>query len=419
MTERVLPYSVESEQAVLGCAMQEPWALTKALSMLDYEDFYRPNHQYIFRAMKRLNNDGAAVDYVTLPEELKRMERYDEVGGLEYLVTLYGSVPLATNVANYCKMVRRYSDRRQVILLCHETLDAVNQPDCDPSADLSDAWQKLRLQRAGDDDTPQPMSKLVPEHFDNAAEYQRELAQRRWKTHLPTLDNRFDTMGGPRLVIVKARRGTGKTHMVIDWAWQCAYQGRAAIIYSLEMDKRSVLHRLLARAGGVDSRTFSKYNPDENDWSCMTSASACGERLPIYVCDNVYKVSRMVQQVKALQADGVDVGLVAIDYVELIASEINKQSREQELMTTALLLRQMTKECNTTCVLLSQTNKEGSERYSEGLGNTADLLLHFERGELRYSLTAEKNRTGPNFRIECELDCRTSSISEITNDYRE
>ena len=416
MTEQIPPHAIEAEQAVLGSMMLERSALLKGAEMLEPADFYRPTHETVFETLCILKEEPTPIDILTLKFKLARMSKLVEVGGEEYLFTLAESVPTAANIEHYCRIVKTHSLKRQQIALANEMLASAYQPDTDPAEDTAKVWEAtLRASDKGSD-SPHKIGDLIPDYYDNLQDYTERQDALRWKTCLPTLDANFE-MGLPRLIVVKARRGSGKTHTLIDWAWHCAYHGRAALIFSLEMSERGILQRIIARSGGVNSRTVAKPWGD-NDWANVLYASDQAKGLPIYIsAGRGTTTARMMTIVESLKASGVDIGMIGIDYAELIGTK-SRNSREQELMSVAVDLQRMADRAQASVVLLSQTNKEGGERYSEGIGNSADLLLHWEREGESATLTCEKNRFGPGFKLPCKMNYQTSTLNEQTADER-
>jgi replicative DNA helicase len=404
-------FSIEAEQAVLGSMLLDADALRIGVEELACDDFYRETHQIIHLALTELHDAGTPVDIITLKIKLARMVKLEEAGGQEYLFTLAESVPTAANCEHYCRIVKEFADQRERLRLALETVARFEGDDNTPEA-MSESAAKFIRAADTSNDRPRRISELIPSYYDNLQDYTERQDALRWKTCLPTLDANFE-MGTPRLIVVKARRGSGKTHILIDWAWHCAYHGRAALIFSLEMSERGILQRVIARSGGVNSRTVAKPWGD-NDWANVLYASDQAKGLPIYIsAGRGTTTARMMTIVESLKASGVDIGMIGIDYAELIGTKA-RNSREQELMSVAVDLQRMADRAQASVVLLSQTNKEGGERYSEGIGNSADLLLHWEREGEQATLTCEKNRFGPGFKLPCKMNYQTSTLNEET-----
>lgn len=405
---------IESEQAVLGSILAEPDLIVQAAELLSAEDFYREPHQAIFRALVQLHQQGIPADHITIGAQFKRNGELGQGALLEYIETLCEKVPSDGSLDHYAEMVKESALRRKLIHLANDMAIRAKDFRQDPRDVLSTVFDAAARDGAHGSDKPKMVGDLIPNYFDNLPDYTERMDKLRWRTCLPTLDNNWD-MGMPRLVVVKARRGSGKTHILIDWAYHCTQRGRAAVIFSLEMSETGILQRVLSRAGHVNNRTIERPRSD-NDWDAVTYAGSQAQGLKIYIAaGRGTNTARMQTILDGMKARGVDVGMIGIDYAELIGCKA-RNSREQELMGIAVDLQRMADRAQATVVLLSQTNKEGGERYSEGIGNSADLLLHWERtGELA-TMTCEKSRFGPGFKFPCAINLATSEIREQTTD---
>ncbi len=410
-TERIPPQSIDAEQSTLGSMMLESQALHAALPMLKSSDFYRHEHQEVFDALQVMALRGEPCDLLTLSEELRQRDTLTNIGGAEYLMALVDSVPTSANVVHYAKQVRRKSLLRQIIAACSEiTAAAYEETD-----GIEDMFTTRALQLCGDmpSEGPVLVSDVIHAHVDLLQERMNRDSTRLYASGFPTLDNYFGKLGESQFIVLKGRRGKGKTHFAIHLVQQCARAGRSALLYSLEMSMHQVLDRLMGCFGNVDSRTF-RCLKSETDWAAAMSAAAALSEAQVYVCDDSRSVAQMHAEAKRLQLSGVDLGLVVVDFAELITPPTGQRSEEQELKTNARLLGKVGRDLDCTVLLISQCNKEGGERGSEGIGNRADLLLHWLCDtDSRGSLHAEKNRFGPGFTIECGIDKRTSRLWEL------
>lgn len=409
--ERPEPYSVEAEQAVLASILHSAKSMVQGLELLATEDFYRDNHQAIFDAIAELHKQGIPADRVTLPNQLRIAGTYEESGGEEYLETLYGKAWTAGLLESYAWIVKDYAMRRQLLKLSLELSAGVWDMNTRPATTMTRIMEATAQYGVSGEDRPQKIGDLIPTYYDTLATVRDGMEKLTWRTGLPTMDAEWD-MGIPALVVVKARRGSGKTHIMVDWAWRCATHGRAVVLFSLEMPTRRMLQRVIARAGWINSRIVTKPHPD--DWENVLYACDQAKGLPIYISGGRgTTTARMRTLIDSLSAKGENIGMIGIDYAELIGCT-SRNSREQELMGIATDLQSMADRAQATVVLLSQTNKEGGERYSEGIGNAADLLLHWERPIDNGTLTAEKNRLAGGFSCPVKLDCRFSELQELT-----
>lgn len=416
MELRPLPYDIESEQAVLGSILSDPDLITEALELLRPQDFYSLAHQVIFQALGELHSQRIPADHLTMTNQLRKNDALEVSGGLDYILNLCGKVPSDGALRHYAEMVKTYATRRKLIELAGSLTAGAWDFNSDPEEIMASIAGNVSDYGVSGEDALRLVGDLIPRYYDNLGTVKEDVQRLVWRTGLPTMDADWD-MGIPSLVVVKARRGSGKTHVMVDWSYRCAYHGRAAVIFSLEMPTNRMLQRVMARAGGVNSRVIAKPWNDA-DWASVASASTNTLPLPIYISGGRgTTTARMRTLLDSLKAKGVDVGMIGIDYAELIGCK-SRNSREQELMGIATDLQSMADRSQATVVLLSQTNKEGAERYSEGIGNAADLLLRWERSDDAGTLTAEKNRLSSSFRLPARLDCRISELQELTADER-
>lgn len=412
MAERVPPQSIEAEQSLLGAMMLEQTAMHAGLAKLKSSDFYRPTHSEIFDALSALAVRGEPVDQITLTEELRKRETLMEVGGTEYLFSLVDTLPTAANVEHYARIVYDKSKLRQVIAACTEIIAAAYEEESDVLDRLTAKALAISGEKSGDG--PVLVSDVLHDHLQLLQERMNKDSGRLYSSGLPTLDNYFGKLGESQLIVLKGRRGKGKTHCAVHLTRKCALAGRAAVFYSLEMSQHQIIDRLLACFGDVDSRMFRCLRSDA-EWSaaCIAANELYGPA--VYVCDDSKSVAQIHAETKRLQLTGVDVGLVVVDFAELITPPPGMRSEEQELKTSARLLGKVGRDLDCTVLLLSQANKEGGERGSEGIGNRADLLLSWIcEYEDHGILKAEKCRLGPGFEVKCGIDKRSSRLWELT-----
>jgi replicative DNA helicase len=402
--------SIEAEQATLGSMMiDESWkALAIATRILQAGDFYRMAHQEIFDALASLKKRDEPADMITLQEELKTRKKLVDCGGTEYLMSLVDSVPTAANVEHYAHVVKRHSSIRKLALKTDELSHKIGNPDVDPKALMN--WIRSEVDQLSLDEKRGliPMGDLQLSYWD-VLELRKKLAdQHGWKFGLPTLDTSFGGCHNAQMIVLKGNRGSGKTHFAIHSTMRCVSSGRAAAFFSMEMSTHQLMDRITAYVSGVDSLDLRKMRDEL--WEPVAKAMSSIGSLPVFIDDETgLTVTEMRTECEILQTQGIDLGLVVIDFAELIGGP-SMGSREQELSTIARGLRQMSKALNCTVMLLSQVNSQGGERWSQAIGNVADLILHWKKED--NLLHVEKNRFGPEPVITCGIDKRTSCIWE-------
>lgn len=416
MKERIPPNAIEAEQSALGSMMIERSALLRGLELLSPGDFYRPVHSTIFQSLGAMAHRGEPVDLITLQEELKKHRQLTEVGGTEYLMSCTDRVPTAANLEHYAGIVLEKAKRRRVIAACAEvTATAFDEDSEEDPTELFTA-KALTLSTKGEKDGPRKVEGIIHEHWDRLEARKDRQDSKQFSSGFPTMDKLFGYLGEAYLVVLKGRRKKGKTHCVAHLARQASFKGRATVMYSLEMSEHHVINRLAACFGNVDSRLFHRLT--DEDWP--TAAAAMGELAPapIWVCDKPRTVARMASECRRLKIGGAPLGLVTVDFAELITAPPGQRSEEQELKTNARLLGDLAVELDCTVLLVSQANKEGGERGSEGIGNRCDLMLALstDDGVSAGTLRGEFSRFGPPFKIPVRIDKATSRMGEVTQD---
>lgn len=423
MPEYIPPQDLNAEQATLGSMMLEPAAIDAVLRMgLTSKDFYRPNHQALFTILVEMHEQSKPIDETLLPFELRERGLLDEIGGMEYLMAVVESVPTAANVVHYTEIVIEKSLLRQAQMTSINAQQMIRE-GADPKdvvSYLSTESERLQLVRGSG---LIKVGDLLLPHYSHLADSTDKQGLDGYTTGYSKLDIVTGGYGGPVFVTFKARRGSGKTHHLIQTSVYCLRAGMAAVVISMDTPKELMLNRYLAHLTGLDSRRVKR--PRADDWDLISEASAWMHDMPLYFWwEADITVSQIRAMCKAVQSEGHKIGLVGIDYAELLGSEKSSQSREQELSGIAKGLKNLRDELGTTILLLSQTNKQGGERWSEGIGNAGDIIVSWElnkgqanSGQREGALWTEKNRLGPDVKIDCICDLRTSRIREDCLDY--
>jgi replicative DNA helicase len=392
----------------------EPSAANYALSRLRETDFYRNVHSQLFRIIADIVQRGDVCDIITVGEEIRKNGLGDDL--IEYVqLGLVESVPTAANIEHYTNIVLQCSRLREIIAGCTKIITACYNESDDAvemltsfAVEIMDRGRQSDLVRVGD---------VIREHLDIIEARSKAESTRLFSSGFPTMDRLFGKLGEPNLIVLKGRRGRGKTHLAINWAYRCAQQGRACVIYSLEMGMHQIIDRLMARWSNVDSRMFRHIRSD-SDWQTAVDAANALYPAPVYVCDDSRSVAQMHAECRRARLAGVDIGLVVVDFAELIVPPRGGRREEEELKANARLLGQLARDVDCTVVLVSQVNREGIERGSEGIGNRADLLLAWAYDDTAGTgvLKAEKNRFGPGFSVTVGIDLKSSNAWEITTE---
>lgn len=416
MPELLLPQNLEAEQGVLGSMLISATALDAGVAMLRVEDFYRPAHRIIFKALTRMADRGEPVDPITLREELRKMEQLEDCGGLEYLTALVESVPTAANLEYYAKIVQEKSILRQQQMIGHELPTRVAKAER-PEEVQNWLLSKVDSLNQNRGVGPELVGSLLGPHYEWLTKNAQRTGLEGYTTGFSHLDCVTGGYGQPMFVLFKGRRKQGKTQHLVQTSINCLMSGKAAVIFSLDTPKHLMLNRYLGHLSGVNSFRVSR--PSDDEWEYVAQASAWLWNQPLYFYyDSGINIKQIASYVRAIARSGVDIGLVAIDYAECLGSSWKTESREQELNQVAIGCQNLRNELGTTILLLSQVNKQGGERYSEALGNLADLILKWEIDKQNGigTLVTEGNRLGGDAGFECAYDFGTSRIRELELD---
>lgn len=365
---RLPPQSVEAEQAVLGGLMLAPDAYDRVADQLNEQDFYRRDHQLIFRAIRELAEKNKPFDAVTLGEWFESQGLAEQVAGGAYLIELASTTPSAANIVAYAEIVRDKAVLRQLIEVGTDIVNDGFQPDGrDSSEILSKAEQQVfAIAEAGargrTDFTP--VNKALSEAFDVL---QTRYANGGSVTGLPTGYTEFDEMTAglqpTDLLILAARPAMGKTTLALNIAEHAAIKTKkAVIVFSMEMSASQLALRLISSNGRVNAQRLRNGQLEDEDWSRVTGAIRMLRDAKIFI-DDTPGLSPDVLRAKARRLKREhDVGLIVIDYLQLMAVPGNNENRATEISEISRSLKHLAKELNVPVIALSQLNRSLESR---------------------------------------------------------
>lgn len=405
MTETLretLPHHAEAEKYVLGGIMRDPEVLDEVIEVLKPEDFYLPVHRRIFQAIETLYRRGEPVDYITVLNEIGP-ERIDEVGGLEYLYRLATQTPLALDFEHYLKIVKEKALRRMILKTVEDTAKLCFSSDTDLDTILSDLERNVfRISQDELRGGYRHIRDLLKQALENLEGY---LKDRSPASGVPTgfyeLDDLTNGFQNGDLVIIAGRPGMGKTAFILNVALHAVQKtGKAVLFFSLEMSGEQLVRRLLSTDARVDQNALQKGRLNAEKWEKVIRSAERLQRLPFYIDDGTYlTVPMMISKARRLHAElrrsnpPVDLGMVVVDYLQLLAGDARAERRELEVSMTTRGLKMMAKELKVPVVALSQLNR-GVEarsnkrpllsdlRESGAIEQDADLILFLYRDEL-------------------------------------
>lgn len=371
LPDRIPPQSIEAEQASLGAALISRSAVERVLEMLERDDFYLEAHRRIFDVLAYLAERDEPADVLTVPEELRRRNQLDQVGGLAYISTLAESVPTAAHVEYYARTVSEKSTLRKLIQASSEITAMAHdeQEEVDTIVDQAERLIFAVAQRR----VNQGFVPLRPVLLDAMERLETVRAQDSRLTGTPTgftpLDQMTSGLQGGDLIIVAGRPSMGKTSLALAFGVNASMQAEVPVaIFSLEMSKEQLAHRMICSEAKVDGmrlrtgflRTHTE--DDESDWTRLGRAIGRLGDLPIFIDDSSdISVLDMRAKCRRLKSEH-GLGLVVIDYLQLIRGHGKQENRNQEISIIARSLKGMARELGVPVVALSQLSRNVERR---------------------------------------------------------
>ncbi len=428
MNERIPPHNIEAEQAVIGAVFLEQEALTRATEVLTPEDFYRPAHERIFRAMVDLSDRGEPVDLVTVTTELQNRKLLEEIGGVSYLSELASSVPTAANVEYYSYMVEEKSLLRRLIRTATD-IAAEGYASEEEVEKILDEAEKNILEVANRKNTGAfaSIKDVLIDAYDNI-----EMLHNRKDdiTGVPTGFVELDriTAGFQRndFIIVAARPSVGKTAFALNISQNVATKTEENVaIFSLEMGAQQLVMRMLCAEGNIDAQRLRTGRLTPDDWEKLTMAMGSLASAGIYIDDTPgIRVGEIRAKCRRLKQEK-GIGLVVIDYLQLIQGSSTRggDNRQQEVSEISRSLKALARELEVPVVALSQLSRGVESRQDKrpimsdiresGCLSYDTLIMRADTGELVEigSLVGQTNI--PVVSMNNDLQLEVSNISKV------
>ncbi len=402
LSERRMPFSLEAEQSLLGSILINPVCLDDIAPLLSAEDFYMPEHSEIYAAMQSMYLKSKNIDVVTLIEELVQSGTYDEAGGREYLKLIAEAVPAAVNAKDYAKIVRDKAILRQLISASEDISEAAYAGD-DEAGNLVE-FAETKIFRIAEGRENKNFVHIrdallqVYERLTKLSENPDEL--RGTPTGYDDLDNVIVGMGNSDLVLIGARPGMGKTSFAMNIAVSAALKTKKAVcVFSLEMSAEQLANRMLSSEAQVDSYKMRSGNLDQEDWKAVAYASSKLSEAEIYIDDTPgVTVTAMKSKLRRVK----DLGLVVIDYLQLMQGDRHSDNRVQEVADISRGLKLLAKELNVPVICCAQLSR-GPEnrpdkrpmlsdlRDSGAIEQDADIVMFLYRDEYYKEETVEQS----------------------------
>ncbi|MDP2735434.1 MAG: replicative DNA helicase [bacterium] len=441
--DKLPPQSLEAEVSLLGSLMMDRDAILKVADFLEPRDFYKKAHQSIYRAAEELFEKGEPIDLLSMASKLKEKSQLEEVGGNSYLTELINSVPTASHVMAYAKIVQKKRILRDLISVSQEieSMGHDEGEDTDVLLDKAESSIFAIAQKSMSQNFTQVKDSLEEafERIDLLSKHEK--GTRGVPIGFAALDNILSGLQNSDLIILAARPSLGKSALAMDIARRVATVHQTPVgVFSLEMSKDQVIDRLIASQAGVDLwklRTGKlSSSGDDNDFARIQEAMGVLSEAPIFIEDssmqNVLKMRAMARRLQANQG----LGLLIVDYLQLIEPRNAQSNIVQQVSEISRSLKGLARELNVPVLALSQLSRAVEQRTpqrprlsdlreSGSLEQDADVVLFIYR-EDKYRLDptnqgiAEiiiaKHRNGPVGSAKLFFNERTVSFTDLAKE---
>jgi len=407
---RLPPHSLEAEQSLLGGLLIDNEALDKVADIVSVKDFYRQDHQIIYQHIHRLIERSQPADIVTVGESLESNSELNTVGGLEYLGLLAESTPTAANIRGYAQIIRERSIMRSLVEVGTDIVDNALSPQGRDAQQLLDESESkiFQIAEAGKNDRIgfTDIKELLPQ----VAERIDQLFQRDNPsdvTGIPTgykdLDMMTSGLQPGDLIIIAGRPSMGKTSLALNICEYVAIDtGLPSAVFSMEMASTQLVSRLIGSVGKLNQHKMRTGQLDDNDWEKLSYALGQLNEAPIFIDEgsalNPYEVRARARR---LHKQCGRLGLIVIDYLQLMGSAGSTENRATEISEISRSLKALAKELNVPVIALSQLNRSVEQRpdkrpvmsdlrESGAIEQDADVIMFIYRDEVYNPETPDK-----------------------------
>ncbi|MBQ8640588.1 MAG: replicative DNA helicase [Clostridia bacterium] len=399
---RKMPFSLEAEQAVLGSILIDPACMDRLAGIISRDDFYMTEHAEIYAAMQSMYMTSKNIDVVTLMSELVTLGTYDESGGREYLKLVAEAVPTSANAADYAQIIRDKAILRQLIEAGESITEAAYVGD-DTVGNLVEyaESQVFRIAEGRENKNFIHIRDALVQVYAHLKDLKENPdASRGMPTGYTKLDNVIVGMGNADLVLIGARPGMGKTSFAMNIATAAAEKtGKVVCVFNLEMSAEQLANRMLSSEAQIDSFKLRSGQLEPEDWEAIAYASNRLSEMDILIDDTPgITVTGMKSKLRRVK----NLGLVVIDYLQLMQGDSHNDNRVQEVGEISRGLKLLAKELGVPVICCAQLSR-GPEnrpdkrpmlsdlRDSGAIEQDADIVLFLYRDEYYKEETPEQS----------------------------
>ncbi len=374
-TLRGAPWSQEAEQAVLGAMILDQDAALRAAELVDHSMFYKEAHRRLFRAMVALTEQRVVIDHVTLRDELSRRNELELVGGMEYLAEVVDAVATAANLEHHARIVKDKNILRRLISASTQTVTEAYEARLSTGELVDHA--EARIFRIAQERRAEGFIRIKEMLWPTMERIESLQKSGKSVTGIPSgfadLDEMTSGFQKTELVIVAARPSMGKTAFCLNIATQAAVEGHGVAIFSLEMSKDALVQRMLCAEARVDSQSVRRGLLKDRDFTNLARAAGVMQQCPIWIDDTpALTLLEMRSKARRLKADS-DLGLVIVDYLQLMRSPEYAENRVQEVSDISRSLKALARELEVPVMALSQLSRASEQRGGDRRPQLSDL----------------------------------------------
>ncbi len=438
-SHKLPPQNLEAEQSVLGGILIENYSINKVMEVLKPDDFYREAHRKIYKALIDLSEKDEPADLITLTNELRNNDHLDAVGGASYVASLIDSVPTAANIEYYAKIVKEKSILRKLIQTSTEIITQSYEDRGDVEVFLDEAERAIfEISENRVRPSFYPIRDIVKESFKIL---ERLYEKKELVTGIPSGFKDLDRMTAgfqpSDLIIVAGRPSMGKTAFCLNLAQYAAIQKKVPIaIFSLEMSKEQLGIRMLCSEAHVEGTKLRSGFLSESDWPRLTIAAGNLSDASIYIDDTAaLTILELRAKARRLKIEHGGLGMVIVDYLQLMKGRTRAESRQQEISEISRSLKALAKELNIPVIAVSQLSRKTEERTgnrpqlsdlreSGAIEQDADLILFIYRDEVynrsednpnkgKAEIIIGKQRNGPTGKVDLAFLDKFTTFKEL------
>ena len=432
-TDRELPHSIEAEQSILGAVLADPSTLSIVVEKIKPEYFYSEQHRALYSIILRMFTSGSAADIITVLNEAEKLHIFDSASeGRRYLANLADILPSTANIESYCRIVAEKYYIRSLSYAARGILQEIQSGEHNAQLLLDSAEQKIYDIRQGRNIQGLiPIGDAISEAYDRLGKIagpdkEKYIGARTGFTYLDAITSGLNKSD---LIIIAAPPGMGKTSFAMNIATNVArHSDKDVVVFNLEMSREQLATRLLSTEALVDSNCLRNGRISGDDWVRLATSAGYLSGLPLYIDDTA---SMTVPQMKAKLRRTKNLGLVIIDYLQLMESTTKSDNRVVVISEITRQLKVMAKELNVPVILLSQLSRSVESRTdkrpmlsdlreSGSIEQDADIVLflyrdaYYNKESTRQNISecrVEKNRHGETGTVELIWDGQYTRFS--------